>query len=150
MENEPIQSTKYWNDDSLHIRNIISHLHNRMFKENNTTKCSLWGTWLSGHQLQVSNPNVIGQTPLWSLDVMFCALRQGTLSTLSQSTHLKLGTSICWGLTFDRLVSHPGPGESMTLIRFAPRKSGISTGLMCLHGSEKDLTLKSSLYLLVK
>lgn len=23
------------------------------------------------------------QTPLWSLDVMFCALRQGTLSTLS-------------------------------------------------------------------
>lgn len=90
------------------------------------------------------------QTPLWSLDVMFCALRQGTLSTLSQSTHLKLGTSICWGFTFDRLVSHPGPGESMTLIRFAPRKSGISTGLMCLHGSEKDLTLKSSLYLLVK
>lgn len=29
------------------------------------------------------------QTPLWSIDVVCCALRHGTLSTLSQSNHLK-------------------------------------------------------------
>lgn len=38
------------------------------------------------------------QTPLWSLEVVCCAPRQGTLSTLSQSTQLKLGTGLCWKL----------------------------------------------------
>lgn len=41
-----------------------------------------------------------------------------------------------WSL--DALVT---PGVVMTLIRFSARKSGISTGQMHLHGTEKDLTL---------
>lgn len=36
------------------------------------------------------------QTPLWSLNVASCALGQDTLSTFSQSTQVKLGTSLCW------------------------------------------------------
>lgn len=33
---------------------------------------------------------------LWTLDVVYCAQRQGTLSTLSQSTKLKLDTGLSW------------------------------------------------------
>lgn len=45
----------------------------------------------------------------WPLDIVWCALRRGTLSTSSQSTKLKLGTtcSIRWGLTCERQVSYP-------------------------------------------
>lgn len=43
--------------------------------------------------------SLLVQTPLWSLDVVCCALRQGTSFTLSQSVQLKLGTSISWELT---------------------------------------------------
>lgn len=50
----------------------------------------------------------LAQTPLWSLNVVCCALRQGTLSILSQSTQLKLGTGLYWELTYDRLVSNTG------------------------------------------
>lgn len=41
------------------------------------------------------------QVPLWSLDFLCCALNQGTLSILPQSTELKLDTGICWELTCD-------------------------------------------------
>lgn len=41
------------------------------------------------------------QTLLWSLDAVCCALRQGTLSTLSQSIQLNLGTGLCRELTCD-------------------------------------------------
>lgn len=41
-----------------------------------------------------------------------------------------------WSL--DALVT---TGGVMTFIRFSARKSGISTGQMHLHGTEKDLTL---------
>lgn len=45
------------------------------------------------------------QTRLWSPDVMCCAFRQGTLSALSQSTKVILGTALHWGVTCDELVS---------------------------------------------
>lgn len=47
---------------------------------------------------------------MWSLDVACCASRQGTLSTLSQSNQLKLGTNISWELhvTCDGLMTNPG------------------------------------------
>lgn len=46
-------------------------------------------------------------TPMWSLEVVCYALRQDTLSTLSQSIQLKLGAGLGWGLTCGVLVSHP-------------------------------------------
>lgn len=45
--------------------------------------------------------------PLLFLDVC-CALKQGTLSTLSRSNQLILGTSIRWELTCNGLLSYPG------------------------------------------
>lgn len=39
------------------------------------------------------------QTLQWSLDVVYYALRKGTLSTLAQSTNMTLGTGLCWELT---------------------------------------------------
>lgn len=39
------------------------------------------------------------QTLQWSLDVVYYTLRKGTLSTLSRSTNMKLGTGLCWELT---------------------------------------------------
>lgn len=41
------------------------------------------------------NEQSLVETPLWSLDVVCCATRQDTLSTLSQSTRLKLFTGLC-------------------------------------------------------
>lgn len=51
------------------------------------------------------------QTPLWSLEVVCCALRQSTLSIFSQFTQLKLGTGLCWELTCDGQVSWPSNGS---------------------------------------
>lgn len=34
--------------------------------------------------------------PLWSLDFVCCALNQGPLSILPQSTEMILGTGLCW------------------------------------------------------
>lgn len=44
----------------------------------------------------------------WPLDIVWFALRQSTLSTLSQSTKLKWDTGLHWKLTFNGLVSHQG------------------------------------------
>lgn len=48
-----------------------------------------------------------------------------------------------WSL--DALVT---PGGVMTFIRLAARKSGISTGQMHLHGTEKDLTFLKRLVMM--
>lgn len=52
------------------------------------------------------------QTLQWSPDVVYYTLRKGTLSTLSRSTNMKLGTGLCWELTWDGLVFHPGVNGS--------------------------------------
>lgn len=78
------------------------------------------------------NQRFLVQTLLWSMDVLCCALRQGTLSkcTLSESTQLKLGASLQWELTCNGLMS----------IHLAPHILWISTSPMSLYDSEKDLT----------
>lgn len=83
------------------------------------------------------NPKVACLNP--ALTTWCCALWQiSPLSTLSQSTQLKLSTSINYESIFDGLVSIQG--ESMThSLSFTENTS--SAGLMFLHGSEKDLTL---------
>lgn len=72
------------------------------------------------------------QTPLWSLDIVWCAIKQGTLSFVF--TQLKMGTGLHWELTYNKLMCP-------WLIRLASRKRGISTDLLCLYGTQKDLTL---------
>lgn len=51
---------------------------------------------------------------------------------------LKLGTSLCWGLTCDRLVSHPGGLDDLHLLCI---KDNGNKRLMRLHGTKDDLTL---------
>lgn len=81
------------------------------------------------------NPKVACLNP--ALTTWCCALWQiSPLSTLSQSTQLKLSTSINYESIFDGLVSIQG--DSMThSLSFTEN----SACLMFLHGSEKDLTL---------
>lgn len=71
------------------------------------------------------------QAPLRLLHAVCCALRQGILSTLSQSTQLK---PVMDGCSIQ--------GELMAFIFLAPQKLGKSTMtcLLRLHGTEKDLT----------
>lgn len=81
---------------------------------------------------------LVVQTLLWELGVVCCAQRQGSLSILSQSNMLKLGTGLPWGLTCDEQVSHLG--EVNDSHQLCTTETRYSTSLLCLHGSEKDLT----------
>lgn len=84
--------------------------------------------------MQVTQTSLL-QAPLWSLNVVCCARRQGTLSTLSEFTQLKLNIGIWRQSTCNRLMSNSG--ESVTFIHLAQRKLGTSTCLMHPFGSEK-------------
>lgn len=59
-----------------------------------------------------SNPKVAGSGPAVVIRWCGCVLRQRTLSTLSKSTQLQLGTGLYRG---DGLMSHPGEVNDIRL-----------------------------------
>lgn len=80
-------------------------------------KCKV-NTWLSAHRhltwtIQLVTKRLLVQTPLWSFYVVWCSRRQGTLSSLSQSTQLKWGIGLHWELICDGPVFHAIQNESM-------------------------------------